>query len=218
MTRFADRTEAGRALAAALVSREPGESPVVLALPRGGVPVAFEVAKALSAPLDVLVVRKIGAPDQPELAIGAVATGGVIIRNEEILAALGIDAQTMARATAAAQAELVAKEQRYRTGREPLAVEGRAVILVDDGAATGATMRAAVVAARQRGARKVIVALPNAATDAAATLAREADELVCLHTPEHYFAVGYWYLDFAQVSDAEVARLLSEAGRPMKPA
>lgn len=218
MKRFADRTDAGRDLAAALGRYRKTADAVVLALPRGGVPVAFEVAAALKAPLDVLVVRKIGAPGQPELAIGAVAGGDIVIHNDDVIAAIGVDPDTLKRATAMARAELAEKERRYRTGRAAVPLEGKSVFLIDDGAATGATMRAAIAAARLRGAREVIVALPTAAAEAADTLRQEADGLICLQTPEPYYAVGAWYRDFGQVSDAEVARLLSEANRlPAEP-
>lgn len=212
MTHFIDRDDAGRRLAVALHQRHPGrragDDTVVLALPRGGVPVAAQVAAALGAPLGLLIVRKIGAPSQPELAMGAVASGGVVIRNEPIIRAVGLSEDAFARATAKAEAELAAKERLYGPGAGAVDLTGRTVILVDDGAATGATMRAAVAAAKVRRAGRVVVALPTASGEAAAALAAGADELVCLDTPEPYFAVGYWYRDFGQVDDDEVRRLL----------
>jgi predicted phosphoribosyltransferase len=210
---FHDRVDAGRRLAEALGGYRSRQDLVVLALPRGGVPVAAEVAAALGAALGLLIVRKIGAPAQPELAIGAVASGGVVIRNEEIIRLLGMSEAEVARATGAAKAELAAKERVYGETAAATSIEGRTAILVDDGAATGATMRAAVAAARARAAARVVVALPTAAAETAAMLAREADDLVCIETPEPYIAVGYWYRNFSQVQDEEVRRLL-ERPRP----
>jgi predicted phosphoribosyltransferase len=208
---FANRTEAGRALAEALQHFRAAGPVVVLALPRGGVPVACEVARSLGAPLGLLIVRKIGTPGQPELAMGAVASGGVVIRNADIVSMLGITDAEFSRASDAAQAELLAKEQLYGAAQNA-EVAGKTVILVDDGAATGATMRAAVAAAKARRAARVVVALPTSSTDAAAALVGDCDDLVCLATPEPYGAVGYWYRDFTQVGDDEVRRLLGNAG------
>lgn len=214
---FIDRDDAGRRLAVALHQQLPGhqagDGTVVLALPRGGVPVAAPVAAALGAPLGLLIVRKIGAPSQPELAMGAVASGGVVIRNEPIIRAIGLAETEFGRAAALAEAELAAKERLYGARAGAVGIAGKTVILVDDGAATGATMRAAVAAAKARRAARVVVALPTASEEAAAALAADADELVCLETPEPYFAVGYWYSDFDQVSDDEVRRLLEGASR-----
>ena len=223
MTHFIDRDDAGRRLAVALHQHRPGQragqDTVVLALPRGGVPVAAQVAAALGAPLGLLIVRKIGAPMQPELAMGAVASGGVVIRNAPVIRAIGLTEAAFARAAALAEAELAAKERLYGPRAGATAIAGKTVILVDDGAATGATMRAAVAAAKARGAAGVVVALPTASEEAAAALAAEADDLVCLDTPEPYFAVGYWYRDFGQVGDDEVRRLLDDArsGSSAKP-
>ncbi len=212
---FIDRDDAGRRLAVALHQRYPGlgagNEAVVLALPRGGVPVAARVAAALRTPLGLLIVRKIGAPMQPELAMGAVASGNVVIRNEPVIRAVGLPEAAFARATGLAQEELAAKERLYGPAAGAGDLAGRTVILVDDGAATGATMRAAVAAAKARHAGRVVVALPTASEEAAAALAAGADELVCLDTPEPYFAVGYWYRDFSQVGDDEVRRLLDDA-------
>ncbi len=209
--RFQNRHDAGRQLAAALWQYRDRPDQVVLALPRGGVPVAFEVARSLNAPLGLLIVRKIGAPGQPELAIGAVASGGVVIHNDEIIRMLGVSDEALARATRAAEEELAAKERLYGTTAAGTRIDGRTVFLVDDGAATGATMRAAVAAAKARAAARVVVALPTAAAESAATLSREADELVCIETPEPYLAVGYWYVDFQQVADTEVRQLVDRA-------
>ena len=212
---FSNRTDAGHQLAEALRRYRDGQDAVVLALPRGGVPVAFEVAANLGAPLGLLIVRKIGAPGQPELAIGAVASGDVVIRNADIVRMLGMSDAAFSRVADAAKAELRAKESLYGPASAATEIAGKTVILVDDGAATGATMRAAVAAAKARGAGRVVVALPTAATDAAETLASECDDLVCLQTPEPYVAVGYWYSDFGQVGDEEVSRLLDmAASRP----
>jgi putative phosphoribosyl transferase len=210
MKTFSDRTDAGQRLATAVAHLRTGNE-AVLALPRGGVPVAFEVAACLGAPLGLLIVRKVGAPAQPELAMGAVASGGVVIRNEAILRMLGLSEAEFARAAASAQAELSAKERLYGSGAGAVEISGKTVILVDDGAATGATMRAAIAAAKARGADRVIVALPTASEEAADALSRDADSLICLQTPDPYFAVGYWYRDFSQVSDNEVRQLLERA-------
>jgi putative phosphoribosyl transferase len=217
MKHFIDRRDAGRQLAGALRRQHPewraGGGHRVLALPRGGVPVAIEVAAELGATLGLLIVRKIGVPFQPELAMGAVASGGVVIRNAAIIRSAGMGDAAFERGTALAMAELAAKERLYGPGAAAEEIAGRTVILVDDGAATGATMRAAVAAAKARQAGRVVVAVPTASEEAAAALAAEADELVCLDTPEPYFAVGYWYRDFSQVGDEEVRRLLDEASR-----
>lgn len=210
---FADRQDAGRQLASALKAFCGRKNQLVLALPRGGVPVASEVAAALPAPLGLLIVRKIGAPGQPELAIGAVASGGVVIRNEEIIDLLGLSDDAFERSAARAKAELADKERLYGSAAVA-SMAGQTVILVDDGAATGATMRAAIVVARAGAASRIVVALPTAAAEAAAMLAREADELVCIETPEPYVAVGYWYRDFRQVADEEVRRLMEASSGP----
>lgn len=213
---FHDRTDAGRQLAARLGKYAGRPDVVVLALPRGGVPVAFEVASALGAPLDVLVVRKLGVPGQEELAMGAIASGGTRAMNDDVLRTLVIDAATIERVTARARAELERREHAYRGDREPAAVEGRTVILVDDGIATGATVRAAVRALRQRHPARVVIATPVAAPESIALLRPEADEIVCLATPYPMLAIGIWYRDFGQTTDEEVVRLLerSREGRP----
>jgi putative phosphoribosyl transferase len=208
---FADRAAAGRALAAQLTAYVEDPHVVVLALPRGGVPVAFEIAGALGAPLDVLLVCKLNTPGQEELAMGAIAEGDVLILNEEVIEALAITPDAIAAAVAAEQAVLTRRAQLYRQGKEGLPLQGRTVILVDDGLATGMTMRAAIKAARAYGASWIIVAVPVAASDTAASLRLEADELVAIRELEEFGAVGLWYEDFGQVSDDEVWALMREA-------
>ncbi|MDN8611828.1 phosphoribosyltransferase [Variovorax ginsengisoli] len=205
---FKDRRDAGRALAKALEAWRGRPGVLVLALPRGGVPVAWEVARALGAPLDVLVVRKLGFPGQEEYAMGAIASGGVRVMGEAD-AGWPVSARELEAVVAREQAELVRREQRYRGGRPPLDLAGRVLILVDDGLATGATMSAAVQAARAGYPKQVIVAVPVASTEAVQSLSALADEVVCLFTPEHFRAVGLWYQDFTQTSDEEVDRLLA---------
>ena len=208
---FRDRTEAGRRLAAAL-ARYAGRSDVlVLALPRGGVPVGYEVAAALGAPLDVFVVRKLGVPGQPELAMGAIATGGVRVLNAEVVAALDIPAGVIDAVTERERVELQRRERAYRGSRPALSVEGRIVILVDDGLATGATMRAAAAAVKAQRPARVVVAVPTAARETCDELRDEVDEVVCLETPPFFGAVGMWYEDFRETSDQEVRDLLSKA-------
>ncbi|MDM0031609.1 phosphoribosyltransferase [Variovorax sp. J22P271] len=204
---FKDRRDAGRALAKALQAWRGRPGVLVLALPRGGVPVAWEVARALGAPLDVLVVRKLGFPGQEEYAMGAIASGGVRVMGE-VDGGWPVSARELEAVVAREQAELVRREQRYRAGRPPLDLAGRVLILVDDGLATGATMSAAVQAARAGRPQRVIVAVPVASTEAVQGLGALADEVVCLFTPEHFRAVGLWYQDFGQTSDEEVCRLL----------
>jgi putative phosphoribosyl transferase len=210
VNRFADRASAGSALAAALTAYSNRDDVLVLGLPRGGVPVAAEIAAALRAPLDVMIVRKLGAPGQPELAIGAIAAGGVIVVNENILAAAASAAEVQAEILRQ-RAELHRRETLYRNGRLPLTLTGRTVILVDDGAATGATMLAAIRAVRKQGARRVVIALPVASTDALGALRAEADEITCLSTPPIFRSVGEWYEQFDQTPDAEVSALLASA-------
>jgi putative phosphoribosyl transferase len=211
---FADRTDAGRRLAAAL-GHLRGSDPVILALPRGGVPVGFEVAKALGAPLDVLLVRKIGAPLQPELAAGAVVDGAepVLVRNEEVVRAYGIEEDWIEAEAARQLAEIERRRRLYCGDRPPVVVRGRTAILVDDGIATGTTVRAALRALARLGPRRRVLAVPVAPPETVARLAREADELVVLEQPEWMAAVGQFYRDFRQTEDAEVVRLLAEAAR-----
>jgi putative phosphoribosyl transferase len=212
MRRYANRSDAGRQLADALGRSRDLDNAIVLGLPRGGVPVAYEIAQALSLPLDVLVVRKLGLPSQPELAMGAIASGGAVVWNEDVLRFLSSGDEERDRVVAREQAELERRELAYRGRRPPLALSGRVVILVDDGLATGATMEAAVRSVRQLGAARVIVAVPVAATESRDRIARIADEVVCLQAPAFFSAVGQWYEDFSQTSDAEVERLLREGG------
>lgn len=211
---FADRSDAGRRLAARL-GHLADEDPVVLALPRGGVPVGFEVAKALGAPLDVLLVRKIGAPFQPELAAGAVVDGAepVLVRNEEVIRAYGIEDDWIEAEAARQLAEIERRRKLYCGDRPPVAVRGRTAILVDDGIATGTTVRAALRALARLGPRRRVLAVPVAPPDTLERLAPEADELVVLEQPEWMAAVGQFYRDFTQTEDSEVIRLLAEAAR-----
>ena len=193
------------------LERYRGEpSLLVLALPRGGVPVGFELAQALEAPLDVFVVRKLGAPGQEELAVGAVARG-VQVLNDGVVEALGLDAAVIERAAAAEQRELTRRERLYRGDRRPVDVEGRTVILVDDGLATGATMRAGALALRAKRPRRLVLAVPVAAAQTCELLRADADELVCASTPEPFVAVGAWYDDFSQTTDDEVRALLARS-------
>lgn len=210
MTSYDDRRDAGRALAAAVVAAMPslrGDEAVVLALPRGGVPVAAEVARALHAPLDVVVVRKLGVPGQPELAFGAVGPGGVQVLNEQIASRVAPAAveDTVARETR----EVARRERDFRAGRPPLDLSGRHVLLVDDGLATGATMRAAVSVARAMAPATVTVAVPVGAAATVAELAAAADGVVCPLQPEAFRAVGEHYRDFTQTTDAEVRHTLA---------
>jgi predicted phosphoribosyltransferase len=213
---FADRRDAGRALAERLSQYAHREDVVVLALPRGGVPVAHEVARALGAQLDVFVVRKLGAPQQPELAMGAIATGGVRVLNEDVVRWYDVSPATLEAITQSEQKELIRREAMYRDGRAPLSVEGKTVLLVDDGLATGSTMKAAVAAVRRLKPSRVVVAVPVGAPDTCTELAAIADELVCVRTPVSFTAVGVWYQDFSQTTDEEVRTLLRDAstGQP----
>ncbi|MCO5169718.1 MAG: phosphoribosyltransferase [Planctomycetes bacterium] len=208
---YRDRPEAGRRLGAGLAARV--RDPVVLALPRGGVPVAYEVAEALHAPLDVVVVRKLGAPGQGELAMGAIASGGARVLNEDVLRALGLREEDVAAVEAQEREELRRRERDCRGDRPFPPLAGRTAVLVDDGLATGATMRAAVAAVRQRGPAAVVVAVPVASREAIELLRGEADEVVSLAAPPSFFAVGQWYEEFGQTSDAEVRALLARAWR-----
>lgn len=210
MNGFTDRAEAGRALAALLVPYGNRDDVIVLGLPRGGVPVAYEVAAALHAPLDVIVVRKLGAPGQPEFAVGAIASGGVSILNQDE-AALVADSHYFRAEIARENRELKRREALYRNDRLPLSLKDRTVILVDDGAATGATMRAAVHAARKLAARRIIVAVPVAPAQSLEILRAEADEVVCTLAPAFFRSVGEWYREFEQTSDTEVSMLLARA-------
>ena len=205
---FANRTDAGKQLAAKLL-RYAGPQTQILALPRGGVPVAAEVARALNAPLDVFIVRKLGAPGREELAVGAIASGGVRVLNDDTIEALGISASGIQKIADRELLELQRREAAYRAGREPLDVKGKVVILIDDGLATGASMQAAILALRRAGPQRVVVAVPVAPQETCTILKRFADEIVCLAMPEPVRGVGAWYDDFRQVTDEEVRALLA---------
>jgi len=212
MARFRDRRDAGRFLARKLLAfyaRRPDV--IVLALPRGGVPVGYEVAKALQAPLDVFLVRKLGVPGQEEYAMGAIASGGVRVLNEEAVNALGIPQPVIDAVTEREQQELERRSRAYRGERPPPDVRGRAVILVDDGLATGASMQAAVQALGRLGPARIVVAVPAAPPETCEELRKSAEEVICAISPEFFRAVGYWYEDFSQTSDEEVRRYLHYA-------
>ena len=211
LTQFHDRTEAGKLLAKELTAYTNRHDVLVLALPRGGVPVAFEVARALYAPLDVIIVRKLGVPGQEELAMGAIATGGVRILNNDVVQFLGIPKEMIDKIAAHEQLELERRERLYRGDRPAYDVRGRTIILVDDGIATGATMQAAVSAIKQQQPARIIIAVPTAAPSTCDEFANEVDELVCVLRPEPFIAVGYWYRQFSQTSDEEVRSLLEQA-------
>jgi predicted phosphoribosyltransferase len=189
---------------------------VVLGLPRGGVPVAAEVASAIGAPLDVMVVRKLGVPFQPELAMGAIASGGVRVLNDDVIRIAGITPEAIDRATADQQRELERREQAYRDGRQAVPLAGKVAIIVDDGLATGSTMRAAVAAVRQLKPARVVVAVPVGAPETCALLAETADDVICLAMPTRFSAVGLWYQDFSQTTDEEVRALLAAATQPAR--
>lgn len=211
---FADRADAGRRLGARL-AEDPPPDPVVLGLPRGGVPVAAEVAGVLGAPLDVLVVRKVGVPWQPELAMGAVGEEGAAVRNADVIRAAAVDEETVRAGERRERAEVERRARLFRGGRAPVPLAGRTALLVDDGIATGATVRAACAIARARGAARVVVAVPVAAPDALAGLrsgaSPVADAVVCLDAPEGFMAVGMHYVDFRQTADEEVIGILDAA-------
>jgi putative phosphoribosyl transferase len=207
---FANRRQAGDVLAAELGKYRGQSDVVVLALPRGGVPVGYEVARALDAPLDVFVVRKLGAPGHRELAMGAIASGGVRVLNRDVIGWYGISPAAIESTAREELAELERRERAYREGREALDVRGKVVVLVDDGLATGSTMKAAVQAVRARGPARIVVAVPVGAPGSCAEMEELADEVVCARTPEDFAAVGQFYADFEQTSDAEVRELLRE--------
>jgi predicted phosphoribosyltransferase len=207
--RFRDRIEAGQRLAEELADYAGQADLLVLALPRGGVTVGAEVARALGAPLDVMLVRKLGVPGHEELAMGAIASGGVRIISEEVIAALGVSEREVAAVAAAEEAELARRERVYRGTRGSPDVRGRTVILVDDGLATGATMRAAAAAIHSQRPRRLVVAVPVAPDEICRALRAEVDQVVCALTPEPFYSVGTWYEDFSQTTDDEVRELLS---------
>jgi predicted phosphoribosyltransferase len=208
---FRDRSEAGDVLAGRLGHYAGADDVLVLALPRGGVPVAARVARALGAPLDVFVVRKLGVPGHEELAMGAIASGGVRVVNEQVVGRLGLGEEDLRRVAEVEARELARRERRYREDRPPPELAGRVVILVDDGLATGSTMRAAVAAARRAGPARVVVAVPTAPASTCQRLAEEADEVICATTPRPFRAVGYSYRSFPQTSDEEVRAILRAA-------
>ena len=209
--RLENREQAGRELARELRAYAGREDVLILALPRGGVPVAYEVARGLAAPLAVFVVRKLGVPGQEELAMGAIASGGVVVVNEELVHEIGISREELSDVIDRERRELERRERLYRGDRPGPAVEGRVVILVDDGLATGATMRAAVAALRRQSPARIVVAAPVGAGDTCRRMRAEADEVICARTPEPFLAVGLWYREFDQTTDEQVRDLLERA-------
>jgi putative phosphoribosyl transferase len=205
---FRDRAHAGQLLSEKLKAFADRPDVMVLALPRGGVPVAREIARSLHVPLDVFLVRKLGTPGQEELAMGAIASGGVRVLNQEVVQSMGVPQRVIDAITAQEVRELARRERLYREGRPAPDVNGRTVILVDDGLATGATMRAAIAALRQAKPKRIVVAVPIAAVPTRQEFAGEVDEMVCLHTPEPFFSVGFWYDDFSQTTDEEIRGML----------
>jgi len=214
-TRFANRTEAGQLLASNLAAYADQPHVLVLALPRGGVPVACEVAQKLHAALDVFVVRKLGLPGHEELAMGAIATGGIRVINHQVVESMGIPADVMDAVARREQIELERREHLYREGRPAANVRGRTVLLVDDGIATGSTMYAAISALRQMGASRIVVAAPTGSSETLRQMSREADEVIAVISPEEFRSVGQWYEDFTQTTDDEVRLCLAKAhGQP----
>ena len=207
---FADRAEAGRMLGEALSVYAGRIDVLVLALPRGGVPVAYEIARMLAVPLDVWLVRKLGAPGQEELAMGAMAGTDTLVLNKEIIKLLNIDEASIDAAITRERTELERRNKLYRSGMPAPDIQGKTIILVDDGLATGATMRAAIVSLRDAGAARIVVAVPVGTTSACRKIRQEADDLVCLYTPEPFFGVGQWYDNFMQTPDEEVLALLGQ--------
>jgi|SRR5436853_958220 len=217
-SRFHDRADAGRQLAKQLMEYADRPDVVVLALPRGGVPVAYEVARTLNAPLDVFLVRKLGVPGHEELAMGAIASDGIYVLNEAVVDSLHIPDSVINRVVAAEQRELERREQRYRDDRPALEVRDRIAILVDDGLATGASMRAAAAALRPLRPAKIVVAVPAAAPETCEEFRGQVDQIVCAITPDPFYAVGLWYEDFSQTTDEEVRTLLAQAAGEHPPA
>ena len=208
---FRDRTEAGQVLASKLTKYLNQVNTVILALPRGGVPVAYEIGKELGLPVDIFVVRKLGVPGHEELAMGAIASGGVRHINRNVVDQLRIDSETIDVASRREQKEIERREQLYRGQRPPVDVRNKTVILVDDGLATGSTMRAAIAALRQHRPARIVVAVPAAAPQTCSEIADEVDEIICAATPEPFYAVGQWYQEFSQTTDEEVRDLLARA-------
>lgn len=215
MAGFRDRRDAGRVLAQELTAYAGRSDVIVLALPRGGVPVAYEVALALNAPLDIFIVRKLGLPGHEELAIGAIASGGVRVLNEDIIHALNIPEAMINRVAQQELQELGRREQLYRGDRPMLDVQDKTVILIDDGLATGASMRAAVSGVRTQHPARIVIAVPTAAPETCNAFEFEVDEIVCAMTPEPFLGVGKWYENFSQITDEEVHTLLEEASRQL---
>jgi putative phosphoribosyl transferase len=209
-TPFASRREAGAELAARLGQYAGRDDVVVLGLPRGGVPVAYEVARKLGAPLDIFLVRKLGVPGHSELAMGAIASGGVRVLNDDVVHWYSIPDVVIDEVAREEQAELERREQAYRDGRVPVQLGGRIVLLIDDGLATGSTMKAAVQAVRAHSPKQIVVAVPVGAAETCREFSEVADEIVCARAPANFRAVGQWYIDFAQTTDAEVRDLLRE--------
>lgn len=214
---FRDRYDAGRQLASKLTAYASRPDVLVLGLPRGGVPVAFEVAQGLHVPLDVFLVRKLGLPGREELAMGAIATGGVVVLNHDVVDTLGVPQQIIDRVAGAERRELERRDRAYRGDRPPPDAHGRTVILVDDGLATGSTMRAASAALRAQAPARLVVAVPVAAPETCDEFRHEVDDLICAITPEPFYAVGLWYDDFSQTTDDEVRSLLERATAVHRP-
>jgi len=210
--RFSDRREAGRVLAERLKDYKDRADVLVLALPRGGVPVACEVAQELHAPLDVFIVRKLGVPGHEELAMGAIASGGVRVLNDEVVARLGLPQSAIDRVAQRELRELERRQREYRGDQPPPDVRGNTIILIDDGLATGSTMRAAALALRRLKPAKIVIAVPAAAPETCEAFRDEVDEIICAITPDPFYAVGVWYEDFSQTSDEEVRELLAQQG------
>lgn len=210
---FRDRTDAGRVLAERVAHSVHDKDVLVLGLPRGGVPVAFEVAHALHADLDIFLVRKLGLPGHEELAIGAIASGGIRVFNRALLAELNLSPKLIDQIAAREERELRRREELYREGRPPLPVRNRTVLLVDDGLATGASMKAAAQALQLQGPKRIIVAVPVAAEQTCDEFRMHVDEVICAYTPQPFLAVGMWYEDFSQTTDQEVQHLLEDAAR-----
>lgn len=211
---FRNRAEAGRELAARLSSYAHRPEVIVLGLPRGGVPVAFEVARALGVPLDLFLVRKLGVPGQEELAMGAIASGGIRVLNEEVVRLIRLSPEVIEEATRREAEELARRDRAYRGSRPAPELAGRIVILVDDGLATGSSMRAAAEAVRAQAPQRLVVAVPVAARETCTSLAASVDEIICAYTPEPFQAVGLWYEDFSQTTDQEVSELLARSSTP----
>ncbi len=215
MAPFQDRRDAGRKLAQKLSAYSGRPDVTILALPRGGVPVAYEVARALNAPLDIFIVRKLGLPGREELAIGAIASGGVRVLNQDIIRMLSIPDEVINLVVKRESQELQRREELYRHGHAAPETRDRTVILIDDGLATGASMRAAVAGLRAQHPARIVVAVPAAATETCDAFQTEVDEIVCAVTPEPFYGVGHWYEDFSQTTDEEVQNLLHEANRQL---